>query len=197
MNRVLIIFIISILACQSPEVPNEKKVEKPRIDYYGEGKEMTALAQTEFMKNVKAAMDEGGPVHAINFCNIHATPLIDSISKSLNCQISRISLKNRNPENHPTSTQEKILMNNYLERYLEGSSIRDTLVADQGKLIYYRPIVIAMEACLKCHGQVGSDISSETMTALNELYPEDKATNYRMGDFRGAWRVEFDLETIE
>jgi hypothetical protein len=38
--------------------------------------------------------------------------------------------------------------------------------------------------CLTCHGSVGSDVAA----ALRERYPDDRATGYALGDFRGiAW----------
>jgi len=37
--------------------------------------------------------------------------------------------------------------------------------------------------CLACHGQ---NISPEVQTKLNELYPDDKATGYSLGQVRGA-----------
>ncbi len=142
---------------------------------------------------MKAGLKKGGPAHAIEYCNIHATPLTDSISKIYNCRISRVTIKSRNAMNAAKGIEEKILLNNFLESSVEGKKLQDTLIAEKGELLYYRPIMIGMEACLKCHGQVGKDISNETMLALIKLYPEDKATNYRMGEFRGVWKINFPM----
>jgi len=188
--RNLTFFIALLLfGCQSTTEKTSK--EKPKFDYYAQGKVITSLAQAELQKNLKKAMKEGGPVHAIEFCNINATHLTDSVSNIFDVEVQRISLKNRNLNNAAIGPKEKILLNNFLESSLESTGLRDTLIAFEGKLLYYRPIMIGMEACLKCHGQKGKNIDNETIIALNKLYPKDKATNYRMGEFRGVWKVTF------
>ena len=161
------------------------------IDLREYGKDITAVAQAELLKNVKAAVEESGPAHAIEYCNVHATPLSDSISDHFDVKVQRISLKYRNPLNAPQSTEDKILLNHYLESLNEGRAIRDTLFTMGQQDYYYRPILIGMETCLKCHGEPGVDIDSATQSVLYQLYPEDRAYNYRMGEFRGAWKVSF------
>jgi hypothetical protein len=42
------------------------------------------------------------------------------------------------------------------------------------------------EVCLKCHG---SDIDPKVKAKLQEAYPEDKATGYKLGDIRGAFTI--------
>jgi hypothetical protein len=48
-----------------------------------------------------------------------------------------------------------------------------------------------MPACLQCHGQPGTDINEATMAQIKNLYPEDHATGYKLGDVRGLWKVTF------
>ncbi len=48
-----------------------------------------------------------------------------------------------------------------------------------------------MPACLKCHGLPGKDIDANTLALLQKKYPEDKATGYKLGDLRGAWKISF------
>lgn len=189
-----LIFLI-FLGCQEP---TQKQVEsvpvEPALDYYEMGKEISAIAQMELMKSVQTGLKKGGPTYAVEHCDIHATPLSDSLSEHFNCKIQRISSKNRGLDNAPASTQESLLLNAYLESSLDGLDLKDTLISSAGKTIYYRPIMIGMEACLKCHGQIKKDISDETLTAIYTLYPNDKATNYRLGEFRGAWKISFPVE---
>lgn len=47
--------------------------------------------------------------------------------------------------------------------------------------------------CLNCHGDKNM-LSEEVSAQLANLYPEDKATGYREGDFRGVIRVSVVLE---
>jgi len=186
------IFIISctIMSCNSPSDQPAENVE-PKINYLEYGKNITAIAQAELMKNVKEAMSKGGPVYAIEHCNVHATPLSDSIANEFEVDIQRLSFKYRNPNNAPTEKEDKILLNEYLEKLNEGLTIRDTILRNLDNFSYYRPILISMETCLKCHGQPGEEINTETMLAINKRYPEDRAINFRMGEFRGVWKVSF------
>lgn len=188
-----------LLACNndSQKQRENSASEKPKVDYYGQGAEISAIAQAELMKSVKSALEEGGPTHAIKYCNVHATPLTDSLSNAFDCRIERVSLKNRNPGNAVEGREEILLMNNMLERSLEGKGLNDTLLAMDGEVVYYRPIFLGMEACLNCHGIVGEEIANETYAVISELYPEDKATNYRLGEFRGAWKVRFPMNVEE
>ena len=45
--------------------------------------------------------------------------------------------------------------------------------------------------CLQCHGTPNQDIAPETLAAIQKLYPDDKATGFKLGDLRGLWRVTF------
>lgn len=189
----ILIVTIALVSCQEAPVNTTQVLDEPAqaIDLNGYGQEITTLAQAELFANVKRAMEQGGPAYTIEYCNIHATPLTDSISGQFKVSIQRLSLKNRNPENSPKSKEDKLLLNHYLESLNEGLSVKDTLVKFGDKTFYYRPIMIAMETCLKCHGQPGVDINNETMATLYRIYPKDKAINYRLGEFRGVWKVTF------
>jgi hypothetical protein len=43
--------------------------------------------------------------------------------------------------------------------------------------------------CLQCHG---ANIAPPVAAKLAELYPEDQATGFAAGDFRGLFWVELD-----
>lgn len=183
-----------LMACNSPNQQATESTEPP-VDFMALGGEISSLAQTELMNNVKGALEKGGPVFAIEYCNVHAMSISDSISGNFDVEIQRLSLKNRNPENAPSSKEDKLLLNDYLEKLNEGRTISDTLIRSNGNAVYYRPIIISMETCLKCHGQPGGEINNETMITLNRLYPDDRATNYRMGELRGMWKINFNEKT--
>lgn len=189
-----LLIALPLFACQPDNSSSTGIQNNNHKNYYELGDDITNKSQAELMNNVQNAMKNGGPVNAISFCNIHASKITDSLSKAFGCEITRLSLKNRSPLNAPKGNEEVLLLNKMLEVSLEGSVIRDTIVAHEGKLLYYKPIFIGMETCLKCHGRPGAEINTETMKVIGELYPSDKATNYRMGDFRGVWKVSFSLD---
>ena len=104
------------------------------------------------------------------------------------CSITRISDKNRNPDNHPSSQLE-----NELITWFSSGNEKDTLIRINKSLVYFKPIYVGLPACLQCHGNPETEISGSTLVIINERYPEDLATGYRLNDFRGMWKIEFPL----
>ena len=45
--------------------------------------------------------------------------------------------------------------------------------------------------CSACHGKKGVDILPEVVSAIDSLYPNDKATGFTAGDLRGMWKISF------
>ena len=155
--------------------------------YIEQGRSISRKMQGILLSNVSSAIQNGGPAHAIAFCNTRAIPLTDSLSELEGVKISRISDKNRNPKN-VASSDELELINQF-----KTNNAKDTVLSwdNNENYVYYSTIKTGMPACMKCHGSVGSDIRPETLNALDSLYPEDKARNYALGDFRGLWKIEF------
>ncbi len=168
-------------------------LKSPKIDaetyseFQQKGNEIAQLAQRTLLGNVGKAMQAGGPEYAVEFCNLQASAIIDSVNRENNCVISRVTDKNRNPENKLKGQTEEELW----EIFKTGTS-SDTLVAkSSGLLVYYKPINIGMPACLKCHGNAGTEIDAATFEKIKQLYPNDLATGYKLNDFRGLWKIEF------
>lgn len=174
------VFAILLFSCKT-KIDNAIYAE-----FTQKGNEITNQAQSVLLANVAQAMQTGGPVYAVEFCNLKASSIIDSLNLANNCEISRVSLKNRHPENNLKTEEDKILW-----AIFEAGMVTDTLIQENKKLVYYKPIKTAMPACLKCHGAPGSDIDAATSEKLQKLYPNDLATGYQLNDFRGLWKIEF------
>lgn len=185
-SRFLAILMIlsGLFACNSSR---SKIDELSYSEFRKKGNEITSLSQTVLLSNVGNAIRTGGPEFAVEFCNVNASAIVDSLNQVNNCIISRISAKNRNPENGLKSAIEKKLW-----AIFETQAINDTLIKSGGKLVYFKSIKTGMPACLNCHGTPGTEINSATLEKINKLYPDDLATNYQLNDFRGLWKVEFN-----
>ena len=182
-----ILVIMFIVSCN----PKKQKVTEAgkvtdTITYLKQGDTITNRVQTLLLTNVMQAMKEGGPGNAVTFCNIHAITLTDSLSSEYNCLIQRVSDKYRNPANIPTVKDLEILA-----AMSSANDMKPLVVADDGQIVYYRPIKIAMPACLKCHGSAGEDIDTKTLEIIRQKYPRDLATGYKEGDLRGLWKITF------
>lgn len=152
----------------------------------------------EFFGNLKgqlqAGMKEGGPVNAIKVCNTVAPALAEEASTKHNMKIARTSLKTRNANNAPDAWETKVL-NSFEERKAKGESL-DTMafsevVESNGKKEFrFMKAIPVGEVCLKCHGE---NIDPAVKAKLGELYPNDKATGYKLGDLRGAFTVRQEM----
>ena len=169
---------------------NSKKInEETYTEFQKRGNEISNKAQSVLLANVGQAMQTDGSLYAVEFCNLKASSIVDSLNSVNNCVISRVSEKNRNPENNLKTNIEKDLW-----KIFGTGNLTDTLVQQQNRLVFYKPIKTGLPACLTCHGQPDSDIEPATFDKIQHLYPADLATGYKLNDFRGLWKIEFLIE---
>lgn len=143
---------------------------------------------------LKAAIQAGGPSNAISVCNTEAPVITSRVSTAKGMNLSRVSLKNRNTGNAPEGWSESVLIK-FEERLKAGEDAgkidHNEIVEINGNTQFrYMKAIPTGEACLACHG---SKISDNVKAKLNELYPADKATGYKLGELRGAFVVTRDL----
>ncbi len=181
---VLIVFGVFMFSCNQ----NNSKIDSETyLEFQNKGTNISNLSQVTLLTNVGKAIQKGGSEYAVEFCNLKVSSIIDSLNIANNCVISRVSAKNRNPENGLKGNQEKEFWTLF-----QNNQLGDTLVQTKQKLVYYKPIKIGMPACLKCHGNLEIEINSATSEKLQTLYPHDLATGYKLKDFRGLWKIEFE-----
>ena len=185
----LIFFMIS--SCGRNEKKAAQKEEFIKQEYLQKGGEIVNLTQSELLKNVSHAMKIGGPAYAVDFCNIRAMFLKDSLSRLNDCQIKRIAIKYRNPVDMPQTKTEKKQLYQYQVASQKGESIKPKVYFFDDRIEYYQPIFIDKGACLICHGNPGKQIAEETLEKIKAQYPNDLATGFELNDFRGAWKITF------
>jgi len=183
----LIATAIFVASCSSQQ---QKAAELSQsIDTFAlllKGDTISAQVQKVLLSNVMQAIKAGGPEYAVTFCNERAMPLTDSLAKANNCMIQRVSDKYRNPANKLTEYDQEIW-----KQLNSSTPANPILVAENGKMVFYKPIEIAMASCLTCHGTAGKEINEKTAKIISEKYPNDLATGYEEGDLRGLWKITF------
>ena len=146
--------------------------------------------------SVKLAMEEAGPIGAIEYCNLAALDITEEISDSLNLNINRTSLKTRNEKNNPDEWEKKYLLK-FNEEYLSGMDIKKLFYYevikndDNSKIFRFIKPIPTGKVCLKCHG---SKIEEGLAFKIKELYPNDRAIGFKLGEIRGAFSVTIDLD---
>jgi len=138
---------------------------------------------------LQAAIKEGGLTNGIAVCNTVA-PEIAAANSNDEWQISRTSLRVRNPGNSATDWQEMQLKAMQEHPVKDGKPVEIWRVADAdtGKGFEYMRAIPTQKLCLGCHGK---SIDPAVQAGLNELYPQDKATGFSEGDLRGAFVVTY------
>ncbi len=151
--------------------------------------EATVVSLLKTLKsNLVQEMQKNGPLGALEFCSLQATPLTEKVNQSLKpgWSVKRISDRNRNPLNAPDEVDQEAL------KFFEAKGNPDFIwldkMDDSKKLAsrYYKAIKIE-GTCLQCHG---TNVSKQMQKILKQKYPKDKATGYRVGELRGVVRLE-------
>ena len=183
--RKLLPVMILLIGCASEKPFDEAAaVEKGR-----------AIANTSFqtlMAQVTAAMQEGGPTHAVAYCNLQALPLVDSLSSVEGVRIKRTSDRIRAPHDRPDADERRAL-EHYMQMVEQGGDTTSPVVWLLGDSVaYYQPIFIVSPNCLKCHGTPGKELDPAAHAEIQRLYPEDEAIGYSEGEFRGLWSIRWE-----
>lgn len=173
-----------------------KNVEQATTDiqkYSDIGFQYATSTKQTLGKNLIAAITEGGTVHALNFCNVQAIPLTDSMSAFHNATIKRASDKPRNPNNAANKEELKQIKHfkSLVANGKTGKEIQPN-VKMEGDIVHFYYPILTNNMCLQCHGSKNKNIKPETLTQLADLYPEDQATGYRDNEVRGIWSIVFE-----
>ena len=89
--------------------PNTEENIEPTTNYQEIGDSISTISQQTLLMNVGREIKSGGPVQAIDFCNLNASVLMDSLSKAHNVKISRVTSKPRNSSNTATNFELELL----------------------------------------------------------------------------------------
>ncbi|WP_291866424.1 DUF3365 domain-containing protein [Maribacter sp.] len=164
------------------------------IDYADMGLKYALSTKAQLGKNLMRTIKEKGTVGAVEFCNIKAITLTDSISVINNALIKRVSDKPRNPKNKANAT-ELGHINTFKKLVSEEKEINPIVEKVNKKIHFYYPIK-TNSMCLQCHGKSLKNIEIATMATLKVLYPNDKAIDYDVNEVRGIWSISFDEKSI-
>jgi hypothetical protein len=139
-------------------------------------------------QSLQSAIAEGGPVAAIDVCQLQAPTIATEISPP-GTRVGRTALRVRNPANTPDEAQRGILRD--FEHRLNAGAAADTLeqfdVAADGSARYMKAIV-TQPLCTTCHGTA---LPPEIAAAITQRYPNDAAVGFAPGSLRGAFVVEW------
>lgn len=159
------------------------------------GDMISQITQMALASKLKEVVQEEGIAEALKFCNVNAYPIVDSLEEAYDVNVKRASSRTRNPGDTPNK-MEGAIIEEYSRDMAEGRTPEVKVILDDDKAHYFKPIILSAELCLKCHGEVGSDLLDENYKIIKELYPDDNATGHKLGDLRGIWSISFEKDAL-
>lgn len=195
--RLLLLSIVisaSSFGCQNNESKSENSFSKEDLSAYKEKSgEFVEATQKVLASNLIGAIQEKGTEGALEFCNIRAIPLTDSMAVELQAHIKRVTDQPRNPDNLANELELEYIRSAKSD-LSEGNEVTPAIHYTNGKVFGYYPI-ITNQLCMQCHGNTNSQINQATLEKLKTLYPDDQATGYDVGELRGIWVVEMEVRS--
>ena len=150
------------------------------------GDSLTLTADTLLRRTLARELAAGGVLRAAPFCQPEQYRAIDSLARVLKATARRVSPRPRNPAHLAALRPDE----------LTPDTARTVTRESQEVFFYQRPIVLNNALCLRCHGEVGKDISAADYASLKQKYPQDQATGYRQGQAMGAWQVSMRRDGV-
>jgi len=191
----LVVVSVFLVKCGSNREKKESKIVSSKIladttvynRYQKEGGHYASETGKVLMKNLTEAIGKGGTEYAVDFCNIKALKLTDSMSAVFPVSIKRVSDRVRNSKNTANASEQEYIaqVRSILEK---GEVPKPMLTESETTVSGYYPI-LTNTLCMNCHGET-STIESNTLAKIRTLYPEDAATGYSINQIRGLWVVE-------
>ncbi len=193
-NLPVFLIILLLASCSNPNDPITAPTDSENEVITAKG-DAIAIGLVKTLKGaVKQAIDSNGVVAAITVCNVEAIPLTQEVASLAgeDVNIKRTSFKTRNPVNAPDQI-ETAALNHFEELLIKGEALpphytQKVVMEGDTSYYYYKPMKVE-SLCLLCHGSEET-MMPEVRENLAKLYPDDQATGYREGDFRGLIRVK-------
>jgi hypothetical protein len=139
-----------------------------------------------FMGSLKPTLEgllQSDPKHttALGACSAMAMGMTDDYNKQVSdVKIRRTALKYRNQKNKPDSADVLVM-----ERFLASGDFKKPLIIDAGNHYRVYKALPTKQSCTICHG-AKEQMSPEIVKMIQRRYPNDLATGFKVGDFRGA-----------
>ncbi|SEJ72171.1 Protein of unknown function [Pseudomonas linyingensis] len=158
-----------------------------------EGAALIPPFQQQLLDTVKAAMQEGGPVKAVEACQLLA-PQITAQHSQAPWKVGRTALKLRNPNNAPDAWERQVL-EQFAARAAAGEPVMELKHAEivDGEFRLMKAIPTG-EPCLACHGQ---NLKPELAAVIDQRYPQDQARGFAPGELRGAFTLRRSVENSQ
>ena len=156
-----------------------------------ETRDIASAMLKELGLTLQAAMANGGPENAIGVCKTQAPEIAQNLSAKHQLQVARVGTRARNAVMGQPNEWQALALKQFEARLASGDKPHDIEYVQLTKsgaydleLRYAKPIVM-QAMCTACHGST-EQITPSVKAKLEQMYPNDKAVDYKPGDLRGA-----------
>jgi len=156
---------------------------------------------TEMIQQLGAALKkelaDGGPEGAISICRDIAPRIAGELSRKSGGRVARVSLKTRNPLVGTPDAWEQRILAEFDRKAAAGETIEsmdysETIDEPRGRYFRYMKALPVQSLCLTCHG-TADNIPEQVTAKLAIDYPHDRATDYKLGQVRGAVTIKLPV----
>lgn len=148
-----------------------------------EAKKLATDLKSSLMKNLSQKIASEGAVKAIPFCHTNVGPIAKAAANERmnKFEFGRTSHKIRNEKNLAMHWAKSYLKE--FQGKFKGDVKKDFIIhkLENGKRVYLEPLYIQAQ-CLTCHGE---NLNKSVKMELNKVYPNDRATGFKLDEFRG------------
>ncbi|MCB1692443.1 MAG: DUF3365 domain-containing protein [Pseudomonadales bacterium] len=184
MSRCVLLVLMCVLAPDAVSDDDIKALHDEAVGIVGD-------FAGELKPALMAAMQEGGPVHAIDVCSERAPEIAERLSAESGWSVSRVSLKPRNRETGQPDAWARAMLATFDARQKAGEPAENLVVSEvaDGEFRFLKAQPVE-PLCLACHGKA---LAPAVREKLAERYPDDHATAYSLGQVRGGFYLRKTL----
>ncbi len=188
MHRLILCLSLTILIDCTGSLPDNER----RSAASKRASETVERLTSGLLGELTLAMKQGGPIRAIRYCSENAQNMTATVGKEMLLSVRRVTIKPRNPANAPDAWEAEVLNSFDLEARAgvlkTDIPYEEVMTLDGRRVLRSMKAIVLRDPCLVCHG-TERDIPADVYKMIKERYPDDQATGYVSGDFRGAVSV--------
>jgi hypothetical protein len=151
------------------------------------GDSITAYADTLLRRTLARELKKGTLAQAATFCRPQAYPQVDSMARKWHASPHRAEWQPAPASATPAAVAAAGLRPDTMR--LIGRPAADTFY-------YQRPITLANNLCLRCHGQPGHDLTLAEAALLKQQHPGLKSVGRQRGQVLGAWQLTLERSGV-